>query len=85
MTGKPVEGVEVTVSKDFDGDRIVDFVATKKTTANGEFRIAIPRGKVKYDIEIKKPVLVVGSNIIEMTFKQNSNVDRDTSGDRRSF
>ncbi len=65
----PVAGAEVTVYKDFDNDGITDFSATFITGADGSYKIAIPRGDVVYDIQIKKPVHI-GDSTVMMTFPQ---------------
>ncbi|WP_461205987.1 Ig-like domain-containing protein [Clostridium sp. DL1XJH146] len=66
----PVEGAIVEVSKDFDGDGIVDFYAKMITAADGKYKIAVPKGNVNYDVFITKPVKI-GNEIKEVTFNQS--------------
>lgn len=72
-TKKKVKGAVVEVSKDFNGDGIVDFYARFITGDNGEYVIAVPRGKVDYEIKITKLVQVNGTTK-DMTFSQTCNV-----------
>ena len=57
-TNKPIKGATVTVYKDFDGDGTIDFSETVVTGDDGVYKIAVPKGKVDYDIKITKPVTI---------------------------
>lgn len=70
-TGLPVKGAIVRVSKDFDGDGIVDFYSEMVTGEDGKYSIAIPKGNTKYDLYITKPVTVNGYSK-EKTFHQTA-------------
>ncbi|NIK69490.1 Ig-like domain-containing protein [Paenibacillus sp. BK720] len=68
-----VAGAVVKITKDFDGDGIIDFAAEAITDADGKYSIAVPRGDEKYDIEVIKTVQV-GSQTKEVSFKQTVEV-----------
>lgn len=77
-TGHPIAGASITVSKDFDGDGIVDFHAVAVTEADGAYTIAIPKGSETYDVFITKPI-EIGGKKTSVTFHQsvpvNANID----------
>lgn len=73
-TGLPVEGARVVVSRDFDSDGNIDFTDEYITGSDGEYIIYVPEGNVIYDVNITKPVLI-GNNLVDITFKQKSEVD----------
>jgi len=75
---KPVAGAKVVVSKDFDGNGVLDFVGEAITGADGSYIIGIPRGDVIYDMEITKPVEVGGTTKL-ITFKQAVHADSFTT------
>ncbi|MEG6523109.1 collagen binding domain-containing protein [Desulfotomaculum sp. 1211_IL3151] len=70
-TGKPIDGAKVIVTKDFDGDGIVDFYAEQITGPDGKYKIAIPKGDMVYDVEIIKPIYLNGEKV-EVSFKQKA-------------
>ncbi|WP_128104189.1 Ig-like domain-containing protein [Paenibacillus sp. DCT19] len=76
--GHPIAGASITVSKDFDGDGIVDFHAVAVTEADGAYTIAIPKGSETYDVSITKPI-EIGGKKTSVTFHQsvpvNANID----------
>ena len=78
-TGKPVEGAEVKVAQDFDGDGIVDFKHEVITGADGKYSMPIPRGDMEYELEIIKP----GEDV---SFKQKAIIENEiTPGDKLEF
>ncbi|WP_219641102.1 Ig-like domain-containing protein [Cohnella sp. CFH 77786] len=68
-----VPGAVVKVTKDFNGDGVVDFAAEAVTDADGKYSIAVPRGDTNYEIEVTKPVQV-GGETKELAFKQTVEV-----------
>lgn len=73
-TKEKIKGAIVEVSKDFNGDGIVDFYAKFITGDDGKYVIAVPKGKEDYEIRITKPVQVNGT-AKDMTFNQTCSVD----------
>jgi len=71
-TEKPIKGAIVVVSKDFDGDGIVEFSASQITEEDGKYKIAVPKGNVVYDIQITK-LVVIGNESKDVTFEQKAN------------
>jgi LPXTG-motif cell wall-anchored protein len=72
-TKQPVNGAEIVVSQDFDGDGIVDFYAKMITGADGKYKMAVPKGNMDYDVSITKPVKI-GNKEVPLTFHQTSKV-----------
>ena len=72
-TNLPIEGAIVEISKDFDGDGIVDFYAKMITDATGKYKIAVPRGNLNYNLKITKPI-TIGDTIVLKTFEQSASV-----------
>ncbi|WP_145045057.1 Ig-like domain-containing protein [Paenibacillus xylanexedens] len=76
--GHPIASASITVSKDFDGDGIVDFHAVAVTESDGAYTIAIPKGSETYDVSITKPI-EIGGKKTSVTFHQsvpvNANID----------
>ncbi|SFE77550.1 VCBS repeat-containing protein [Paenibacillus catalpae] len=68
-----VAGAVVKITKDFDGDGIIDFAAEAITDADGKYNIAVPRGDESYNIEVIKTVQV-GNETKEVSFKQTVEV-----------
>ncbi|WP_127496598.1 Ig-like domain-containing protein [Paenibacillus glycanilyticus] len=68
-----VAGAVVKITKDFDGDGIIDFAAEAITDADGKYSIAVPRGDESYDIEVIKTVQI-GGQTKEVSFKQTVEV-----------
>ncbi|CAM3176753.1 Ig-like domain-containing protein [Paenibacillus lupini] len=68
-----VAGAVVKITKDFDGDGIIDFAAEAITDADGKYSIAVPRGDESYNIEVIKTVQV-GNETKEVSFKQTVEV-----------
>ncbi|WP_336775813.1 Ig-like domain-containing protein [Paenibacillus sp. MMO-58] len=68
-----VAGAVVKITKDFDGDGIIDFAAEAITDADGKYSIAVPRGDESYDIEVIKTVQV-GGQTKEVSFRQTVEV-----------
>ncbi|WP_336790231.1 Ig-like domain-containing protein [Paenibacillus sp. MMO-177] len=68
-----VAGAVVKITKDFDGDGIIDFAAEAITDTDGKYSIAVPRGDERYDIEVIKTVQV-GGQTKEVSFKQTVEV-----------
>ncbi|GLX70291.1 tandem-95 repeat protein [Paenibacillus glycanilyticus] len=66
-------GAVVKITKDFDGDGIIDFAAEAITDADGKYNIAVPRGDESYNIEVIKTVQV-GGQTKEVSFKQTVQV-----------
>jgi hypothetical protein len=72
-TNLPIEGAIVEISKDFDGDGIVDFYVKMITDATGKYKIAVPRGNLNYNLKITKPI-TIGDTIVLKTFEQSASV-----------
>ncbi|MCM3629584.1 Ig-like domain-containing protein [Paenibacillus glycanilyticus] len=68
-----VAGAVVKITKDFDGDGVIDFAAEAVTDADGKYSIAVPRGDESYNIEVIKTVQV-GGQTKEVSFKQTVEV-----------
>ncbi|WP_162848520.1 Ig-like domain-containing protein [Paenibacillus nanensis] len=85
-----VPGALVKLTKDFDGDGIIDFSAETTSDSDGKYTIAVPRGDVSYDLEIYKPI-EIGRNgsdePIIIPFKQKVWVDEVTGsgGDEQDY
>ncbi|KEQ26875.1 S-layer homology domain-containing protein [Paenibacillus tyrfis] len=56
VTGKPAAGATVSISADFNGDGIVDFISTVTTAQDGSYQIGVPRGNFAYTMNIQTPV-----------------------------
>jgi len=69
----PIVGVIVKVTKDFDGDGIIDFTGEAVTGPDGSYSIAIPRGDSDYNVAITKTVTLDGQSK-EVTFAQTAHV-----------
>lgn len=83
-TGNPVAGAIVEVSKDFDNNGIPDFYAKFVTGNDGKYKIAIPKGNVKYDVKITKNV-AVGNVNRSVTFNQKTNAGAVSSEGKESY
>ncbi len=79
-TGLPIQGAKVVVSKDFDGDGVIDFHSEMVTGTNGRYKIAIPKGGVDYNVDITKP-FIIGGKTVYHTFSQVTNAG-GISGDK---
>ncbi|MFC5450589.1 Ig-like domain-containing protein [Paenibacillus aestuarii] len=80
----PVVGAIVKVTKDFDGDGIIDFTGEAVTGPDGSYSIAIPRGDSDYNIAITKTVTLDGQSK-EVTFAQTAHVGVVTGLGRENF
>lgn len=83
-TGLPVEGAIVEVSRDFDGDGVIDFYAKMVTGPDGKYKVAVPRGEVEYDLKITKPVRI-GDSISSVTFTQSCTTGKITGTGAETF
>ncbi|WP_315112890.1 immunoglobulin-like domain-containing protein [Clostridium intestinale] len=83
-TGKPVAGAIVEVSKDFDNNGIPDFYAKYVTGNDGKYKIAIPKGNVKYDVKITKNI-TIGNISKTVTFNQKTNAGSVSSEGKESY
>lgn len=78
-TGEPIEGARVVVTNsDFD------FEAEYVTGSDGKYKIAIPKGDVKYDVEITKPITLNGETQ-EISFKQKAQAGEITGVAQEEF
>ncbi|ACL22308.1 LPXTG-motif cell wall anchor domain protein [Desulfitobacterium hafniense DCB-2] len=71
QTGKPIAGAKVVVTKDFDGDGIIDFRGECITGPDGKYRVPIPKGDTVYDVEITKSIIINGEPV-DVSFKQKA-------------
>jgi hypothetical protein len=77
----PAVGAVVKITKDFDGDGIIDFSGEALTDANGHYSIAVPRGGagIVYDVAITKPVMT-NNGEVDVTFTQKAPVLQEVVG-----
>ncbi len=70
---QPVGGAIVIITKDMDGDGVIDFSAKAITKEDGSYQISVPKSNTDYDIEVTKQVQI-GKNTTPITFKQKAEV-----------
>lgn len=81
-SGELVKGALVKVSKTFgDGSK---FEAQMITGPDGRYKIAVPRGKEDYVINITKPVKI-GNTSVPVTFTQNCEAGEITGTGKETF
>ncbi|SHN85960.1 collagen binding domain-containing protein [Desulfitobacterium chlororespirans] len=71
LTGQTIPGAKIVVTKDFDGDGIIDFRGECITGPDGKYKIPIPKGDTVYDVEITKLILINGEPV-DVSFKQKA-------------
>lgn len=74
-TGKVKKGTKVIISKDFDGDGIVDYSYETTTDENGNYEMNVPNANEHYNITIIE-IIELDGKILEIPFTQQVNVGK---------
>ncbi|MBO7747450.1 tandem-95 repeat protein [Paenibacillus sp. MWE-103] len=80
----PIAGAIVRITKDFDGDGVIDFSGEAVTNADGSYTIAIPRGDEEYDVAITQTIERDGQRKT-VTFNQKAQVGVVTGAGGETF
>ncbi|NBD25014.1 tandem-95 repeat protein [Paenibacillus glycinis] len=80
----PIAGAVVRITKDFDGDGVIDFAGEAITNADGSYSIAIPRGDEEYDVAITRTIERDGQQKT-VTFNQKAQVGAVTGRGEETF